>query len=53
MMGYYTNDYKLALVEKHLMLYSPCIETVDVWSKLVISGLRSSSRVMEGGRDAV
>ncbi len=33
-MGYYTNYYKLALVEKHLMLYSPCIETVDVQSKI-------------------
>ncbi len=32
---------------------SPCIETVDVRSKLVISGLRSSSRVVEWGRDAV
>ncbi len=46
MMGYNTNYYKLALVEKHLMLYSPCIET-DVQSKLVIAGLRSSSRVVE------
>ncbi len=52
-MGYYSNYYKLALVEKQLMLYSPCIETVDVRSKLVISGLRSSSRVVEWGRDAV
>ncbi len=52
-MGYYTNYYKLALVEKHLRLYSPCIETVDVQSKLVIAGLRSSSRVVEWGRDAV
>ncbi len=50
---YYTNDYKLALVEKHLMLSNPCIKTVDVRSKLVIAGLRSSSRVVEWGRDAV
>ncbi len=35
------------------MLYNPCIKTVDVWSKLVISGLSSSTRVVEWGRDAV
>ncbi len=47
----YTDYYKLALLEKHSMLYNPCIK--DVRSKLVISGLHSSSRVVEWGRDAV
>ncbi len=47
MMVYYTNYYKLALVEKHMMLYNPCIKTVNVRSKLGISEVRSSSRVVE------